>query len=176
MANIDGAVAVVISPNVKGFRREVQQQVQRMTLELAKEFGTSIKITISEEATRKLLGPTGPIGQYVDRLGEKVLVEASMGTPVDTGKLRKSMKKERIGWDVQVSGNTKYAIFVHAGTKPHVIRPKNAKALRWEERQKPSLIQPFKRQPVNIVFAQEVHHPGTKAQPWLEQALVRAMR
>lgn len=50
-----------------------------------------------------------------------------------------------------------HALFVHWGTRPHVIRPKNKRVLRW----------------VNggeFIFAKVVHHPGYKGDPYLVNA------
>ena len=51
-----------------------------------------------------------------------------------------------------------YGIFVHFGTRPHSILPKNKKALRWAD---------------NGVFhfAKRVSHPGYKGDPFLYDAL-----
>jgi HK97 gp10 family phage protein len=73
--------------------------------------------------------------------------------PVDTGRLKISIK-------VNIKGNkliitmVDYALYVEFGTQPHIIRPKNKKALHWKNGKKD-------------VFAKEVHHPGTKAQPFI---------
>lgn len=53
-----------------------------------------------------------------------------------------------------------YGPFVHEGTKPHDIFPRAKKALRWV--------------PIGgngFVFAKRVHHRGTKADPFLYEAL-----
>ena len=50
-----------------------------------------------------------------------------------------------------------HALFVHWGTKPHLIRPKTKKALRWAG-------------PNGFVFASIVHHPGYKGDPYLVRA------
>jgi hypothetical protein len=50
-----------------------------------------------------------------------------------------------------------YAIYVHEGTKPHAIFPKNRKMLRWVSGD-------------SFIFAKEVHHPGTEADPFLHGA------
>jgi hypothetical protein len=65
-----------------------------------------------------------------------------------------------IGHDPQ---RAPHAVFVHWGTKPHVIKPKNRKMLRW---------------PVGgaFAFAREVHHPGYKGDAWLTRAADSAMR
>lgn len=44
------------------------------------------------------------------------------------------------------------------GTRPHIIRPKNKQVLRF-------------RVGGQVVFAKVVHHPGTRAQPFLDRAL-----
>lgn len=80
-----------------------------------------------------------------------------------TGRLRASIRIEArrtltlrsvytIGSDVE------YAQMVHDGTRPHIIRPKRAKALRF-------------RIGGRIVYAKVVHHPGTKARPFLDRAM-----
>lgn len=56
-------------------------------------------------------------------------------------------------------GGAGYGAYVHGGTKAHVIRAKNKKLLRW-----PS--------PAGGFFSKrEVNHPGTKADPFLFNAL-----
>lgn len=57
---------------------------------------------------------------------------------------RAAPKGRAVGHDPQ---RAPYAIFVNLGTRPHVIRPKNKRALRW---------------PVGgrFVFATKVDHPG----------------
>lgn len=51
-----------------------------------------------------------------------------------------------------------YGPFVHEGTPPHEIVPKTRKALRWVGGN-------------DFVFAKHVNHPGTKADPFLYEAL-----
>lgn len=57
-----------------------------------------------------------------------------------------------------ISAGAAYAEYVEKGTRPHVIRPRYRKALRW---------------PVDggFAFAKEVHHPGTAATHFLELAV-----
>lgn len=59
--------------------------------------------------------------------------------------------------EVGNSDITPYAIFVHEGTKPHIIRPKNKKGLANKK--------------TGAFFGKEVHHPGTKANPYLKKAV-----
>ena len=81
------------------------------------------------------------------------------------GRLEKSVYLRRIGpmafevgHDLSVA---RHAVFVHWGTKPHVIKPKDKKALRWP------LASGF-------AFARSVRHPGYKGDPWLVRAAARA--
>lgn len=64
-----------------------------------------------------------------------------------------------IGHDLQAA---KHAIFVHWGSRPHVIRPKNKKALRWASGN-------------GFAFAKFVNHPGYRGDPYLTNAATRAL-
>lgn len=55
--------------------------------------------------------------------------------------------------------SAKYAPFVQFGTSPHTILPTMGKALYW----------PGASHPVKIV-----HHPGTKAQPFMQKIIAAA--
>jgi hypothetical protein len=52
---------------------------------------------------------------------------------------------------------------VHWGTRPHKIRPKTKKALRWA-------------QGGAFQFAREVNHPGYRGDPWMIRAADDAIR
>lgn len=56
-----------------------------------------------------------------------------------------------------------HALFVHFGTRPHKIRPKDKKALRWAG-------------PNGFIFAREVNHPGYRGDPYLNRAADDAIR
>lgn len=64
-----------------------------------------------------------------------------------------------IGHDSQ---KAPHAVFVHWGTKAHVIKPKNKKRLRFQVGG-------------GHVFARWVNHPGYKGDPWLKHAFDRAI-
>lgn len=57
-----------------------------------------------------------------------------------------------------VGTNVDYAVMVHDGTRPHVIRPVRKQALKFTIGGQ-------------VVFAKVVHHPGTRARPFLDRAL-----
>ena len=103
------------------------------------------------------------------RVAERQVVNrAKILCPVDTGRLRASIKSKRSGFftlrpKATVYSNVAYAGFVNDGTRPHIIRPRRAKALRF-------------RMNGRIVYAQVVNHPGTRARPFLDRALEEIAR
>lgn len=99
----------------------------------------------------------------LETAARQVMNRAKVLAPVDTGRLRASIRVESrrtltlrsvytIGSDVE------YADMVHNGTRPHTIRPKNAQVLRF-------------RVGGRVVYAKVVQHPGTRPRPFLDRAL-----
>ena len=75
---------------------------------------------------------------------------------VVTGHLRRSITTKMGDLEATIhTSNVKYAIIVEKGSKPHIIRPKNKKALYWKGAKRPVKL---------------VNHPGSKAKPYLEPA------
>lgn len=92
--------------------------------------------------------------------------QARQDVPVKTGNLGRQVREGRIGVrgprtvTGSIEDHADYALYVHEGTRPHVIRPKNGKALRFNVGGR-------------TVFAKVVHHPGTGARPFLRNAGIR---
>lgn len=63
------------------------------------------------------------------------------------------------------------AIFHHEGTRPHVIRARHLTA-----RGQPGFLRFFWPKVGRIVYAREVHHPGTRPNPFLRSSLEDVMR
>lgn len=88
--------------------------------------------------------------------------------PVRTGRLKASIHPDPVRrsgpWSIStgVSADAPYAAPVHEGARPHVIRPRNARALRFEINGR-------------VVFARRVNHPGQRAQPFLTNAAHRVV-
>ena len=75
---------------------------------------------------------------------------------VITGHLRRSIATKMGDLEATIhTSNVKYAVIVEKGSKPHIIRPKNKKALYWKGAKRPVKL---------------VNHPGSKAKPYLEPA------
>lgn len=92
-----------------------------------------------------------------------VVNRAKVLAPVDTGRLRASIRVESrrsLGFRTiyTVGSDVEYAAMVNDGTRPHVIRPRRAQVLRFQVGGR-------------VVFARVVNHPGTRARPFLDRAL-----
>lgn len=115
------------------------------------------------EIVKLTTGPGMPVIRLVNQLARRVTNSAKQRTPVNTGNLRNSIHQEpvRVTGSVvsfSVVADADYASYVHDGTRPHVIYPKNAKVLAFSAGG-------------TMVFASKVNHPGTKARPFLRNAL-----
>lgn len=88
--------------------------------------------------------------------------------PVRTGRLKASIHPDPVRrsgpWriDTGVSADAPYAAPVHEGARPHVIRPRNVRFLRFEIEGR-------------VVFTRRVNHPGQRAQPFLTNAVHRVV-
>lgn len=99
-------------------------------------------------------------GRFVDeKLTALIAEDARINCPVKTNKLRASIR--HVGNKIFCGGpGIEYWFYVEYGTRPHEIRPVNVSALHWEDAH-------------GEHFAKLVHHPGTKANPFLRNALYK---
>lgn len=127
--------------------------------------GTTASVTINtgqyENALRRALGrQSDDVRRAIVATGVDVVNRARELCPVDTGRLRSSLVWRAEGGGrttgVVIGTNVDYAAAVEYGTAPHVILPKNKKALYW----------PGARHPVA-----RVNHPGTRPRPFMRPAL-----
>lgn len=114
-----------------------------------------------------LTGSNSEAVKLVQRAQRQTLNQAKVNTPVDTGALRNShvaepivVRGDTVSTEISATGGVKqeYAMYVHEGTKPHVIKPRRKKVLSWKGAE-------------GRVFATAVNHPGTNPRPWLRNAL-----
>ena len=106
--------------------------------------------TKSEEDEKK-------IQQLLTNTGMKIEASAkanlTKNKSVNTGHLRRGIANIRRGMTVTIhTSNIKYAPMVEYGTRSHIIKPKNKKALYWRGATHP---------------VKKVNHPGSKAKPYL---------
>lgn len=104
------------------------------------------------------------------------------GTPVKFETFQKGVVPQKFVQDIALQIGTTNQIYryVSDGTKPHVIRPKRAKVLRFRTGGKSKTtvgrIPSRKGSPGdNPVSAREVHHPGTKAREY-EKRIAKKMK
>ena len=98
----------------------------------------------------------------LEGIGFDFVNELKTTAPVDSGRLRNSIKHNVEGKTVNIN-MADYGYIVEFGSKPHKIRPKNKKSLHWKSGSKD-------------VFAMEVNHPGTEPQPFIRQAINTKLR
>ena len=88
-----------------------------------------------------------------------------------TGALARSLFLRPEGEDAWIIGHNQqtapHALFVHWGTRAHIIRPRDKKALRWPSGQGAG---------TRFLFAQFVRHPGYEGDPWLVKAADNAVQ
>lgn len=88
-----------------------------------------------------------------------MMATAKRIVPVVTGKLRDSIhlvKIDDFSW--LMKDGVEYGKHVEFGTEPHLILPREKKALRFEKEGQ-------------IIFAKKVKHPGTNSQPFFRPSL-----
>ena len=126
------------------------------------------RVELDQAGIERLLNsPDGPLVRELASICIEVESQAKLnatgrpGPNVQTGRLRSS-----ITWHIvigpqgpygEVGSAVEYAGDVEDGTAPHVIYPKNKKALYWKGA----------RHPVAYV-----NHPGNRAYPYLRPALI----
>ena len=74
--------------------------------------------------------------------------------PFRTGRLIQSFVPRFARLQGRWGPTVRYAIYVHEGTRPHIILPRFKQALWWEGAPHP---------------VKKVHHPGTKPNPFMEK-------
>lgn len=102
----------------------------------------------------------------VRKLADAVYKDVQQGADkhTNTGALFRSVRIRSVDDGYEIFHDLQhapYAPFVHWGSKPHVIRPKNKKALRWPSGN-------------GFVFAKFVHHPGYIGDEYMVRAAAEA--
>lgn len=109
-----------------------------------------------------LNSPRGDVGKYLKGRGLAIKAAAKGQVGFKTGALRASIhlrhKRDARGQYVKIGSPLPYAKVHHEGAKPHLIKPKKRKALRF-------FTDGF------MVFAHQVRHPGTRPNRYLTDNL-----
>lgn len=127
----------------------------------------SVHVELNEQElnnqTRKVLR------RRMASLQRRTANQARQDVPVRTGNLGRTIGEGPIHFTGprtvagSVHAKADYALYVHDGSQPHLIRPRKAQALRFQIGGR-------------TVFAKLVRHPGTKARPFLRNAGMRVAR
>jgi len=106
--------------------------------------------------------PSGAVGQYMKKRGKLVVMAAKRQVGVDTGRLRASIKMIHSrgggGQFLKIGSNNKIALLHHEGSRPHQIRPRNARMLRFSAGGR-------------MIYTHKVNHPGTRPNRYLSDNL-----
>ncbi len=117
----------------------------------------------------------------------KMLAKISVNKGAHSGAYRRSINMQVLKQgknDVAVIGShMEYAPYLEEGTRPHIIRPKNGKALAWKSTR--AVVKEFRGKGAKkssggeyqkssrwMMFAKYVKHPGTKAKWILRDAIL----
>lgn len=92
------------------------------------------------------------VGQFQDHSGSNGLRASIKARPV---------KRTGTGAEGSFGTDKPYAAAVEGGQKPHEIRARNRKFLRWEQNGE-------------VRFARVVQHPGTRGKPFMGPAAIKA--
>lgn len=96
--------------------------------------------------------------KLIEKLADVAYASAFFGAPWKTGKLAGSIVKEIGDGEASIQVLAPYALYVVKGTRPHEIRPVNASVLAFETGGR-------------MVFTPIVHHPGSKPNPFMQNAV-----
>ena len=132
------------------------------------------KLVGGEGLHRRLLAIKDRHG-LLKELQIRSVAESKKLVPRKTGNLGRSIVPGAIlGDSAWVHANANYAAFVELGTGPHDIKPVRARMLAWPDVKNGASTRLSGRARTRggqrqgpFAFAKLVHHPGTKAQPFL---------
>jgi HK97 gp10 family phage protein len=111
------------------------------------------------ELAQKLSGPLKQ--KLIERVTNIAFAAAFWGAPIKTGYLASTVYKQVSDNEGVVGVAASYARVVVEGSAPHEIRPANGGVLAFMIAGK-------------MVFTPIVHHPGTKPNPFMQNALEEA--
>jgi hypothetical protein len=102
--------------------------------------------------------------------------EQKLLVPRKTGNLGRSIHLGAVTpTRAETIASADYAIYVERGTRPHEIRPRNRKALRWAASAADARLTGTPRTGGRVRFAKRVQHPGTRAQPFMVPGAQKAI-
>lgn len=108
--------------------------------------------------------PVEVAGKLIERLAEETEAAMFFEAPWRSGKLAQSIHRQVDGMSAKIGPLVPYAIYVEMRTAPHEIRPTHSSILA------------FKNADGKLTFTPLVHHPGTKANPFMHRTAEQIKR
>lgn len=133
--------------------------------------GSSVSVVVYHQNIDAMNMPRGMVYRYVHDKGRRAAVVAKSLVPVDTGRLRGSIRVEaprftRNSVSVRVSARAKHAIWVHEGTGPIIFVDLTQNGFFWKPKSKGSTFR--------MRYFADIR--GQDANPFLEHALAVSMK
>lgn len=123
-----------------------------------------------QAAFQKRLRALNDTRRFLGKVQIAAVAESKKLVPRKTAFLARSIVRGSLARDhAFVLATAPYAAYVELGTRPHVIRPRNGRMLAWPKNAGDRRLSGRARSkvPGGFIYARVVHHPGTKAQPYL---------
>lgn len=116
-------------------------------------------------------------------IARRVQNELMLTCPVDTGRLKNSIKVVTYGRGLLI-WMVDYGKFVEFGTPPHVIEPKNKKSLKFEWTEMNGkmvgrtgrLRKGISKAKTTDAFFKKVKHPGTRPNPFVRNMITTKLK
>ena len=116
-----------------------------------------VSVVIERTAFQRLVG--GRAGQALLRRRAERVAQRARELSANNGSIPDGIEVGPvIGNKVSVISTNPHTLFVHNGTRKHIILPRTKQFLRFTVGGR-------------VVYARVVHHPGTKANPFLVDAM-----
>lgn len=101
--------------------------------------------------------------------------EAPVNKGPGGGTLRQNIKSRMItNMTGEVEAKAPYSLYVHEGTRPHLIRVIRARVLATQARKAPGW--PVVSRKGYAIFGTKVKHPGTKSNPFLARGVEKSVK
>lgn len=128
-----------------------------------------VEVTIYKEELRRFLNTNYPgdaitLWKYLERRNKIALLRAKKQVGFQTGALQRNIRAYHLGNAMgQFAGliaDKPYALAHHEGTRPHIIKPKEAGGVLVFSKGS------------RVIRTREVRHPGTKPNKYLSDQLI----
>lgn len=111
----------------------------------------------------------------MQRLGLAAVREQKLLVHRKTGTTGRTIRVSHVDEDSVTTEARAAALYLERGTRPHVIKPRTRRALRFAATAAGRRLTGSPRKGADVVFARKVNHPGSKAYPFMEPGAKKAI-